>query len=294
MSEETENAEEEAPKGIIGTVLATGIGGLFLIISILFSCRSIPTALYGLDEGNGINYGTAVANIIMDSTKGTTPYWGPALIWLIIINAFFAGLSSVAVTGRITFALARDKGFPFSDLIATVNPTFKSPFWALLFVWFIDSLLILLPLGDKPIKVFSDDKFLPTGGLVAFQSITALCSLGFQISYALPIFFKVVFPQPHWPKPKFSLGVYSIPINIISFTWLFATSCLLFIPPFGPINNNTVAAMNWLIVVVAGFFLFGMINWIFLARFNFTGPPRVYKSVAESDKTFELVVSEEA
>lgn len=293
MSEETENAEIEAPRGIMGTVLATGIGGLFLIISILFSTSSVETALYGMHEGTGMNYGTAVANIMMDSTMNAGWYWGPALIWLVVINAFFAGMSSVAVTGRITYALARDNGFPLSSVIATVNPTFKSPFYALLFVWFIDSLLLLLPLDDKKVDIYNDDKIpYPTPGGVAFTSITNLCSLGFQISYALPIFFKVMFPQPNWPTPKFNLGIYSIPINIIAFTWLFATSCLLFIPGNGPISNENAAIMNWLIVVVAGFFLLGMINWIFNSRFHFSGPPRVSKYAG--DKTFEMVVSDEA
>jgi len=195
----------------------------------------------------------------------------------------------VAVTGRITFALARDHGFPFSSTFAIVNPTFKSPLYALLMVWFIDSLLLLLPLDDVPVPVYPDDTINPTPGVVAFTSITNLCSLGFQISYALPILFKVVFPQPNWPNPKFNLGVLSVPFNVIGCTWLFATSCLLFLPPQGPIDNATVALMNWLIVVVAGFFLMGAVNWIFNARFHFKGPLRVDKLAKMTEENLKTV-----
>ena len=36
---------------------------------------------------------------------------------LLIINLFFAGFSSMTVTSRIMFAIARDGGFPFSSYL---------------------------------------------------------------------------------------------------------------------------------------------------------------------------------
>jgi choline transport protein len=100
--------------------------------------------------------------------------WGCALAWLVTINLFFALLSSVAVTGRITFALARDGGFPFSHVFAAVNPTFKSPVNGLLLVLFCDSLLQLLPLDEN-------------GGALAFSAIIGLCVIGFQVHLALTL-----------------------------------------------------------------------------------------------------------
>lgn len=100
--------------------------------------------------------------------------WGCALAWLVTINLFFALLSSVAVTGRITFALARDGGFPFSDVFATVNPTFKSPVNCLLMVLFCDSMLQLLPLDEN-------------GGALAFSAIIGLCVIGFQVNITLAL-----------------------------------------------------------------------------------------------------------
>jgi amino acid transporter len=42
---------------------------------------------------------------------------------LLIINLFFAGFSSLTVTSRIMFAIARDGGFPFSEFLSQVNKT---------------------------------------------------------------------------------------------------------------------------------------------------------------------------
>ena len=121
---------------------------------------------------------------------------GAALAWAVVANVFFAGVASVTVTGRITFALARDGAFPGSHVLATAHPTLKcvlekrcsqnqgaravkacavrvrfsrSPVNAILFVFVVDALLLLLPL-------------VPDNGLTAFYSIINLSTLGFQIS----------------------------------------------------------------------------------------------------------------
>jgi len=251
MAEETQSSTTTAPMGIIYTCLATGIAGLVLIISMLFATTDVDMAVNG-------DYGTALANIFMYSTQGRNTSIGPALIWLLVINTWFGGISSVTVTGRITFALARDGGFPLSDKISEVNSRFQSPINIILFVFFIDALLLLLPLVGE-------------SGNVAFMSIVNLSSLGFQISYALPIFFKLVFPQPDFPITTMSLGHWSFTANVLAAVWLFGTAFILFLPQHGP---ATLDNFNWLIVVTGGFFSFGVVNWIFNARYFFKGPVR--------------------
>lgn len=253
LAEETTSSTTTAPMGIIYTCLATGIAGLTLIISMLYATTNVELAVNG-------DYGTALANIFMYSTesKGSSPTLGPALIWLLVINTWFSGISSVTVTGRITFALARDGGFPYSNIISQVNPRTQSPINSILFVFFIDALLLLLPLVGE-------------SGNVAFMSIVNLSSLGFQLSYGLPILFKLLFPQPDFPLTPMTLGKWSLIANIIAAVWLFGTAFILFLPQHGP---ATVYNFNWLIVVTGGFFFFGMVNWIFNARFVFKGPVR--------------------
>jgi len=103
--------------------------------------------------------------------------------------SLFHSINSVAVTGRITFALARDEGFPLSSIIAKVEPKLQSPAAALIFVALVDSLLLLLPLGST----------------VAFSSIIGIATVGFQTSYAIPILFKLLCNQP-FPSTPFDLG----------------------------------------------------------------------------------------
>jgi amino acid transporter len=74
--------------------------------------------------------GNGAFNLFMQATSGAgsvcaAPGFGQTIAWLLVLNAFFAGLSSVTVTGRITFALARDNGFPFSEWVKQVCHIFS-------------------------------------------------------------------------------------------------------------------------------------------------------------------------
>ena len=96
----------------VTAVLATGCGGIAVILTLLFVSASNINMLQNLTGQASIDdyigKENAVGNLVVDTfilAAGKT--WGEGLAYLVLINFFFAGLSSVAVTGRITFALAR-------------------------------------------------------------------------------------------------------------------------------------------------------------------------------------------
>jgi len=280
--------------------------------------------------------GNAVVNLIMQSTNAETSHCGPQfglfMTALIVINAWFAGLSSVAVTGRITFALARDNGFPYSNFFKAIHPKLKTPINALLGVFFFDFVLMCI-------------NFNTTGGTAAFLAIVGLSSVGFQISYALPILFKMICKQPNFPKTKFDLGKYSLPCGVISCVWLFTTNLFFFFPTNGPVDlsdpysnndgtldliaasnsslygtltcaelpqgwclNNqyfdstttqNLSHMNWLVVVFFIVVIIATINWLAHSRRVFKGPNRaqhvfIPKDAASSEGNVELTESSDA
>ena len=106
VSEETKNSAVAAPRGIIYTVLSTGIGGIFILLALLFSYKSSN----GLDDYSLAGTGNLVVDIFIFVAG---PQLGEGLTWLVVINLFFAGVSSVTITGRITYALTRDGAFVF-------------------------------------------------------------------------------------------------------------------------------------------------------------------------------------
>jgi len=145
-----------------------------------------------------------------------------ALSILLVINIFFAGNSSVTITSRITFALARDKALPFSDTFYALNKSTKSPFNAIMLIWFVDVILLLIGLGNS----------------TAFVAITALTTIGFQLSYAVPIWMRITYSANTFEQSAFSLGRLSYPIHCIAAVWLVATSLLFFWPSEFPVDGE--------------------------------------------------------
>lgn len=181
---------------------------------------------------------------------------GATLSWLVVINLFFAGISSVTVTGRITYALCRDNAFPYSDFLKKTNPALKSPINAIFFCFFLDTLLLLLLLD-------------PDSGATAFTSIINLCTFGFQTSYGFPIALKLLYPDRYFPVTPMNLGRFSRPFGWISVAWLTFSTILLVCPQSYPYTKDN---FNYLIVLVLGIFILMAINWEYSAKYNFTGP----------------------
>jgi hypothetical protein len=98
--------------------------------------------------------------------------------------------------------------------------------------------------------------------------------IGFQTSYAIPIFLKLLFYKdslPHFHGAGVSLGAWSWPLGVISCVWLFGTSILFFLPQEKPVNKES---MNYSCVVVGGTAFIALVYWLVYARHKFTGPKR--------------------
>lgn len=254
MAEETHGSRTSAPNGVINTVLATGAGGLLVIVPVLYATANVDQSLNGTS-----------GNAVVDSMSySMSNRWACIFAWVVTVNLFFAGVSSVAVTGRITWALMRDNGFIYSSYFSVVDTYFQSPIRAIMFVFGFDAILLLLTLN-------------PGVGLAAFYSIVGLCAVGFNISYAIPIAAHLVFStEKSFPLTCKSLGTYSKLFGIISCIWLIFTAILFFLPTEYPVTNSN---MNWLCVVMLLVLIVGILNWILNSQYLFTGPKRIEKEV---------------
>ena len=133
---------------------------------------------------------------------------------LLLVNVFCAGFSSMTVTSRIGFAMARDKAFPFSKTLHRVSKSTKAPDAMILLTFIIDVLLCLLPLISQ----------------TAFEAIAGIAAIGYQISYAIPILLRLTVSKNTFRQSAFSLGDLSIPIGWIAVIWLSMTSCFFVLP----------------------------------------------------------------
>jgi len=161
MAEETKNASSSAPKGILYTCIATAITGFAYIIGLLFACQgNIDGALRGPNEHPVVN----IYQMAFTGANGSHNKHGSlAMTSLLIINLFFAGFSSLTVTSRIGFAIARDGGLPCSKFFYKVNPKTKTPDRVIVLVFIFDTILCLMPLVST----------------TAFVAITSITTIGY-------------------------------------------------------------------------------------------------------------------
>ena len=159
--------------------------------------------------------------------------------------------------------MARDGVFPFSSYLRWIYQRTQTPLANIVFVFVIDSLLLLLQLAST----------------TAFTDIIAIATLGFQISYLIPIFLRCTAARKTFPVGEFNLGRFGLPIGIISSIWLMITSIFMFFPTTYPVTADN---MNYTVVIVAGIFVLAASYWLISARRWFVGPKRTDLSTEKS------------
>lgn len=161
MAEETKNAASSAPKGIIMTCIVTGVTGLLYITGLLYACAN------KIDEYFEGESDYPVVNLFVSAFTTADGAYHKAgavtLTILLLLNIFFAGFSSMTVTSRIGFAMARDGAFPYSQVLYKVNSKTKAPERVIFLVFIMDVLLCLLPLIST----------------TAFEAITGISAVGY-------------------------------------------------------------------------------------------------------------------
>ncbi|TNV80914.1 hypothetical protein FGO68_gene5046 [Halteria grandinella] len=263
MAEETKNASESAPRGIILTCLVTGVTGFVYICGLLFACQDT------IITGEGAESDYAVVNVFVKAfTNAAGDYnrtGAIAMTSLLMVNIFFAGFSSMTVTSRIGFAMARDGAFPASKFLYKVNEKTKAPERVIFLVFFMDVVLCLLPLLST----------------TAFEAITSISAIGYQISYAIPILLRLTVSKSTFKTSSFSLGALSLPLGWLSVIWLFLTSIFFLLPlKFDENMHQTWEDFNWTPVVLGGMSVVAMVYWWVSARKFFQGPKRVHEDDA--------------
>jgi amino acid transporter len=173
MTEETQNASIAAPKGMVNGVLAAIVTGFAFMLGLLYAMgNNIEGTINGMTDQPVMN----IFGIAFTSIDGNLNIAGAvSMSVLLLINIFLGGFSHMTVTTRICYAMARDKALPGSKYMDKVHPKVKVPVNAIIVIFFLDSLLCLLPLGSS----------------TAFDAINSISTIGYQISYAIPIILRL-------------------------------------------------------------------------------------------------------
>ncbi|CAH9062146.1 unnamed protein product [Cuscuta epithymum] len=250
MTEETKNADENGPKGIISAIGISILAGWCYLLGITFAVTDIPH-LINRDNDAG---GYAIAQIFYDAFKSRygSGVGGIVCLGVIAVAIYFCGMSSLTSNSRMAYAFSRDGAMPFSRFWHKVNEH-EVPINA---VWASSLVAFCMALTSL-------------GSLVAFQAMTSIATIGLYIAYALPSFFRVTLARKTFTPGPFNLGRYGVVVGWITVLWVATISVLFSLPVAYPITDQT---LNYTPVAVGGLLLLVVSSWIFSARHWFKGP----------------------
>ena len=242
-SEETVNAANSVPRGIVNSVILSSLAGWIMVCAIMIA---IPDLAAGAKQGFGVFFATMSAIL---------PAWLVNLLYLaILIAQFLCGLATVTSTSRMLFAFTRDGGVPFfSKSISSVSLRFRTPVVAIwtgailemLFVWLAQTVSV----GGSNIYTITVNATL----IFLFLSFTVPIGAGF---FAIG--------TAKWPKMgpwNMGIGLY----KLISVLVVLSMVLIIFIavqPPNGQVLWITLA-----------FLVVAAIIWFAFENKRFRGPP---------------------
>lgn len=266
ISEEASNAATAVPWAIVNAIGIAGILGWAINVSLAF-CM-------GTDLDSIINspIGQPMAQIFFNSfgQKGTLGVWA-----IVVLVQYMMGSSMVLAASRQSFAFSRDGALPFSSVLYRMNGYTKTPVNTVWFVCIFSTLLGLLA-------------FAGTG---AIDAVFAIGVVALYVAYAIPIMARFMGKNDYKPGP-FNLGVFSLPVAIISVLWM-AFMGVVFLFPTSP--QTSVADMNYTIVVLGGVLILSLM-WYYFPVYGgvhwFKGPVPTVDRKYESWETSSEVEKE--
>ncbi|KAF9911777.1 hypothetical protein EC991_002505 [Linnemannia zychae] len=225
MSEETKNAQEGGPWGIIRAICVAFVVGWTFLIAMTFCITDFQNQI--VEPAVGIS----LSQMFLDGPGQT---WAIVLILVILGAQFFCGSALTLASSRMVYAFARDGALPLSRHLHKLNKD-KSPVAA---VWFNIAFCFFLGLP----YIWSE---------TAYSAIVSVNTIASSISYLIPILCRIVLARESFEPGPFNLGRYSIPVGVISTFWIIVTSALFLCPTEFPVTAENVnyAAVPFILVI---------------------------------------------
>jgi amino acid transporter len=185
-SEETVSASTNVPRGIVRSVLVSGLFGWAMLSAVVLAAPD-PIAA----AASGDSAFTFIVNGALPRALAMALFVGIAL------GQYLCGLATVTSASRMAYAFARDGGLPFSSHLRRVSPRFRSPVAA---VWSTAILSIAFTLYAR-----------------VYSTIAAVCVIFLYISYVLPTALGFIAHGRTWTRMgPFTLGRWYRPLAAVA------------------------------------------------------------------------------
>ncbi len=154
-AEETVGASINVPRGIVRSVLVSGVAGWAMLAAVVCAIPDLDAAAA---QGSHV-FAWIVATVL--------PPWAALTLEAgIVVAMYLCGLATVTSASRMAYAFARDGGLPFSSALRRVSPRHRTPVHA---IW-ATALLSIAFTVYTPV----------------YDTIAAVCTIFLYLSYVVP------------------------------------------------------------------------------------------------------------
>jgi urea carboxylase system permease len=194
FGEETLDAGRQAPRGVIWSVVISGIVGTIFLLAVILAIPDVPTAMtqfFPIAD-------TITATLTQELVAGITV--GEVYLFVILVSVFVCTLAIQGAATRMMFSMSRDRHLPGGAAWGRVNSRFKTPANAAIAVGI---------LAAVPILVIG-----PSGGFSVSIAATGLIYLSYLLTNVgvLAARFRGWPHKPAW----FNLGSWAKPVSIVA------------------------------------------------------------------------------
>jgi amino acid transporter len=216
-SEETIGAAREVPRGIVRSVLVSGIAGWIMLAAIVLA---MPDPRAAAHHG---------PNSFFWMLYAVLPAWVANLLCGgIAVAQYLCGLATVTSASRMTYAFARDGGLPCWRWLRLVSQRFRTPTWS---IWSVSLAAVLFTIYTP-----------------VYSTITAVCVIFLYISYVLPTALGLVAFRRSWTQMgPWDMGRWYRPLAAIS-----VAGCgVLILLGIQPPNDRAITVLAAMLAVLA-------------------------------------------
>ncbi|KAK8084730.1 hypothetical protein PG997_006001 [Apiospora hydei] len=248
LSEEIPDAARNVPLAMVGSVVVNGVMGLVYCIVFLFSISNLDSLL---STSTGFPY----MQLFLDVTR--SPIGATFMSLVVAVLAMVANMSGATSTSRTMWAFSRDRAIPFDRFFSVVSDANHVPVRCILVITAFQMLLGFIYLGNT----------------TAFNAILSMSIISMYLSYMLPIAYMLFGGRErldsHILGPfQLSRGLGRV-LNVVSLVWM--TVAIIF-STFPTAMPTTPQNMNYSIVVLAGWLLFGIVYYAAYGRTKYDVP----------------------
>lgn len=187
-AEETIGAAKAIPKGMIHSVLWSGLFGWIMLAAVIVVAPALDKAAA---QGSG--------SFVWIMVQVLPPPERIALFILIGLSQYLCGLATVTSASRMVYAFARDGGLPWSKALRSVSHRYRTPVPA---IWTVCVLMMAFTVYTP-----------------VYTTIAAVCAIFLYVSYLLPVAAGLVVYRRSWTQ----MG----PFNLKGWYPIIAVACCL-------------------------------------------------------------------